>query len=49
MAKILDVEGSGFGRNCLPLRSLLLLQVVRLVDLLGRRFDDGAVFVQLVL
>ena len=49
MAKILDVEGSGFGRNRLPLRPLLLVQLVLLVDLLGCRFDDGAVFVQLVL
>ena len=49
MAKILDVEGGGFGRDRLPLRALLLVQLGLLVDLLGRRFDHGSVFVQLVL
>lgn len=49
MAEILDVEGGGLGGDRLPLRALLLLQLALLVDLLGRRLDDGAVFVQLVL
>lgn len=49
MAEILDVKGSGLSRNRLSLRPLLLLQLRLLVDLLGCGFDDGAVFVQLVL
>lgn len=49
VAKILDVERSGFCRNSLPLRALLLVQLILLVDLLGCRFDHGSVLVQLVL
>lgn len=49
MAQILDVEGGGLGRDGLPLGPLLLLELRLLVDLLGGRLEDGAVFVQLVL
>lgn len=49
MAEILDVEGGGLGRDGLPLGPLLLLELRLLVDLLGGRLEDGAVFVQLVL
>lgn len=49
MAEVLDVKGGGFSRNGLSLGPLVLLQLRLLVDLLGCGFDDGPVFVQLVL
>lgn len=49
MAEILDVKGGGLSRDCLSLGPLVLLQLRLLLDLLGCGFDDGTVFVQLVL
>lgn len=49
MAKILDVDGGGFRRNRLSLSPLVLVQLSLFDDLLGGRFDNGPVFIQLVL